>query len=201
MARSWRSHLASPGCSPESLRRCSTAASLALIFSFAPASPVQAAASVQNAHVHGVGKLGVVVQGDIVSVTLESPLASLVGFEHRPKTSAQQSAATALQARMRSGKDLFGFDAGAGCRLTKAQAVSSLFQPVPARAAADEHADLDASFEFRCARPEELTRLDVGLFAAYPGLRRLKIEVVTGQGQFKYELNTPARIVPLRRPS
>ena len=171
------------------------------MISLAPAARAQAAAAPQHAHVHGAAKLGVVVQGDTVSVTLESPLASLFGFEHRPKTPAQQAAAAALQARMRAGKDLFGFDAGASCSLTEAEAESAIFQPAPASAAADGHADLDASFEFRCARPERLTQLDVGLFAAYPRLQRLEVEVVTDKGQFKRDLKSPARIVPLRRSS
>ena len=75
----------------------------------APVARAQAAP--QQAHVHGAAKIGVVVQGDTVSITLESPLESLIGFEHRPKTPAQQAAATALQARMRGGTDLFRFDA------------------------------------------------------------------------------------------
>ena len=179
------------------VRRCSTAASLVLMSLFAPAARAQAAP--QQAHVHGAAKIGVVVQGDTVSITLESPLESLIGFEHRPKTPAQQAAATALQARMRGGTDLFRFDAGASCSLVKADAESAIFQPAPAGAAAEAHNDLDASFEFRCASPERLTQLDVGLFAAYPRLQRLEVEVATDKGQFKRDLKRPARIVTLKR--
>lgn len=194
-----RSHLASPACCSRTLRRCSNAALLALMISFSSAACAQAAAAPRHAHVHGIAKLGVVLQGELVSITLESPLASLIGFEHRPTTPAQQAAATALQTRMRAGKDLFSFDVDASCSLTKAGAESAIFQPAPKSAAADGHADLDASFEFRCARPERLTQLDVGLFAAYPRLQRLKVEVVTDKGQFKRDLKPPTRIVPLRR--
>jgi hypothetical protein len=135
----------------------------------------------------------------MVSITFESPLENLIGFEHRPKTPAQQAAANALQARMRAGTDLFRFDAGAGCSLVKADAKSAIFQPAPAGAAAEAHNDLDASFEFRCASPERLTQFDVGLFAAYPRLQRLEVEVATDKGQFKRDLKRPARILTLRR--
>jgi len=199
MAHSWRSHLALPSCSSRAFQRCSTAASLALMVAFAPAARAQAAAAPQHAHVHGAARLGVVVEGDTVSITFESPLASLIGFEHRPKTPAQQAAVVALQARMQAGKDLFGFNAGANCGLTKADPESAIFQPAPASTAVEVHADLDAIFEFRCARPERLTQLDIGLFAAYPRLQRLEVEVVTEKGQFKRDLRPPARIVPLRR--
>ena len=150
---------------------------------------------------HGIAKLEVVVQGDAVRLTLELPLESVIGFEHRPKTSGQHEAVTALQARMRSGKDLFAFDSAANCSLTKADAQSAIFmlEPAPASAPGDSHADLDAAFEFHCARPERLTQLDVGLFAAYPRLRRLAVEVVSDKGQLKRNLTAPARIVRLRR--
>jgi hypothetical protein len=197
MARlSWRSHLAWPGCLSRTVWR-STAASLVLMGFVAPAARAQAAH--QHAHVHGAARIGVVVQGETVSITLESPLESLIGFEHRPKTPAQQSAATALQTRMRDGTDLFRFDAAAACSLIKADARSAIFEPAPAGAAAETHNDLDAGFEFRCASPERLTQLDIGLFAAYPRLQRLEVEVATDKGQFKRGLKRPARIVALKR--
>ena len=39
---------------------------------------------VQAQHVHGVVQLGVVVEGDVVAVSLEAPLSDVVGFEHAP---------------------------------------------------------------------------------------------------------------------
>ena len=153
----------------------------------------------QHAHVHGAAKLGIAVEDKTVSLQLESPLDSLIGFEHRPTTSAQKVAVDALQARMRTATNFFTFDAAANCTLAKAEAESAIFQPAAAGAAADAHADLDASFEFRCANPERLTRVDIGLLAAYPKLQRLEVEIATGKGQFKRELRSPARTVSLTR--
>jgi hypothetical protein len=153
----------------------------------------------QHAHVHGIAKLGIAVQGGTVSITFESPLDSLIGFEHRPTTPAQQNAVDALQARMRAAKGLIGFDAAAGCELARAEAESALFQPAAAGAGADAHADLDAAFEFRCSHPERLSRVDIGLFAAYPRLQHLDVEVVTANGQFKRDLKRPATTVELKR--
>lgn len=153
----------------------------------------------QHAHVHGVAKLGVAIQDKIVTLQLESPLDSLIGFEHRPDTPAQQAAVDGLKARMTSAKDLFGFDAAAHCTLANAEADSAVFEPPNPRAPGEAHADLDAAFEYRCANPERLTNLDVGLFAAYPKLQRLDVEVATGKGQFKRALRQPARTVALTR--
>jgi len=71
-----------------------------------------AAAVHQHAHVHGIAKLGVAVQDKTVTIALESPLDSLIGFEHRASTPAQQSLVDALQARMKAPEELFRFDPG-----------------------------------------------------------------------------------------
>jgi hypothetical protein len=201
MARFQRLHPARPACPSrrEPLRSTTAAVCLALLVAPAAQAQSSAAAAPQHAHVHGVARLGVVVQDTTVSITFESPLDSLIGFEHRPTTPAQQLAADALRARMRAGAGLFAFDPGAGCSLAKADAESAIFASVPGAGAADGHADLDASFEFRCARPERLAQLDVALFAVYPRLQRLEVEVVTDRGQFKRELKSPARTVALTR--
>lgn len=175
------------------------AAGLCLQGGGAAAQTSRAPAAAQQAHVHGAARLGVAVQDKTVTLQLESPLDSLIGFEHRPITPAQKAAVDALQARMRSARDLFGFDSAANCTLAKAEAESAIFQPAVAGAGAQTHADLDATFEFRCANPERLSQLDIGLFAAYPKLQRLEVEIATAQGQFKRNLRRPARTVSLTR--
>jgi hypothetical protein len=152
----------------------------------------------QHAHVHGVARLGIAVQDKAVTIQFESPLDSLIGFEHRPASPAQKTAASALQARMHAPQDLFRFDTAASCVLTKSKAESAIFQP-PAAGAVDEHADLDATFEFRCERPDKLSTLEVGLFAAYPRLMRIDVDVATDKGQFKRDLKSPQRAISLIR--
>ena len=105
----------------------------------------------------------------------------------------------ALQARMKAPQDLFRFDAAAACTFSKSEAESAIFQPAPANSAAQEHADLDASFEFTCAHPDKLTTLDVALFQIYPKLKKLDVDVATGKGQFKRDLASPQRTISLIR--
>jgi len=200
MAQFPRARLSSPARASKAAPACPTVAVLCVAALAAPVAHAQVStAAPQHAHVHGIARMGVVVQGGTVSITLESPLDSLIGFEHRPATPAQQAAADALRSRVQAGTGLFSFDAGADCALVKAEAESAIFVPAAQAGAGEEHADLDASFEFRCARPERLGRLDVGLFTAYPRLQRIAVEVVTDQGQFKRELNRSVRTVALRR--
>ena len=180
-------------------------ASLLLLAAAAATLPAQAA---QHAHVHGTAKLGIAVQDKTVTIALESPLASLIGFEHRPTTPAEQRAVDALRARLKAPGELFAFDAAAACTLTKSDAESIVFEPAPAAPVAssassthesDEHGDLDASFEYRCLHPERLSAVDVGLFQAWPKLQRIDVDVATAGGQFKRELRSPQRRVALVR--
>lgn len=172
------------------------AAALAVVS--APAA-AQAAKGHKHAHVHGAARLNVAIQEQAVTIELESPLDSFVGFERRPRTPAETAALDALQARMRAPEGLFVFDTAAGCTLTKSAVESALFKPAAPGAKVSEHADIDARFEYRCTSPDKLTTLDVGLFEAYPKLARLQIEVASPKGQFKRDLRRPARTVALVR--
>ena len=180
--------------------RCTICAAWSNAFAVASSPSAATPTHVQQAHVHGVARLGIAVQDKTLTVQLESPLDSLIGFEHRPTTPAQKAAVSALQAAMHAPKDLFRFDAAAACVLTKSEAESAVFQPPEAgAAAADDHADLDASFEFRCANPARLTVVETNLFIAYPRLKRLAVDVATDKSQFKRELTSPQRTISLMR--
>jgi hypothetical protein len=153
----------------------------------------------QHAHVHGLARLGVAVQGRTVTLSLESPLDNLIGFEHAPRSAPERTAVAALQATMQAPRELFRFNAEAACSLVKAEADSALFAASPAGPASSEHADLDASFEYACAQPARLATLDVGLFKVYPRLRKLSVEVATDKGQSKQDLTNAAHVVALSR--
>ena len=195
---------------PPFRRSLVTAATAVIALASIVATPAGAASTAdtaasqgpQHAHVHGIATLGVAVQDNTVTLVLESPLDSLIGFEHRPTTPSQQRAVDALRARLKAPAALFAFDAAAACELVRSEAESTVFQPAPdgaASAPAETHGDLDASFDYRCAHPERLTALDVGLFEAYPKLKRIEVDVATAGGQFKRQLSSPQRRIALAR--
>lgn len=150
-------------------------------------------ARAEGAHVHGAVRLDVALDGPVLSVALEAPLDSLLGFERPPRNAAERQAADALLARLRSAKALVAADAAAQCVLQSATAESAVLKP---GARAGDHADMDASFEFRCARPELVSRLDLGgLLDAFPRISRLEAQIVTPKGQFRQTLQRPARVL------
>lgn len=133
-----------------------------------------------GAHQHGVAKLEVSVVGSELTLRLDSPLDNLLGFEHAPRTPAQQAAAERLLKRLRQGDRLFLTTRAAACRMEGAEITAPVLQ---AGAELTDHADLQAVWRFVCAKPQGLTGLRVNLFADFPRLKRLDAAVVGPRGQ------------------
>ena len=158
--------------------------------------------SAGKAHEHGALKLDVAIEGNKLTIAMEAPLDNLLGFERAPRTDAERKAAAEVLARLRSpiqGKALFSADAAAQCTLSKADVQAPVLEPGVNPAPKDEHADLDASYEFSCAQPAELRSLDVGLFDAYKRIQRIDVQVAGPKSQSKVTLKRPTRSVKLVR--
>jgi len=158
-----------------------------------------------KAHVHGVVKLDVAVQGTTLSVQLEAPLDSLVGFEHRPRTEAQRQAAAAALRQLNDGAALFKPDAAARCTPTRTVVNDDPLKPAAPGAAGAAttqdtgHADLDASYEFTCAAPAQLAALEQALFSTFKRINRIEVQVAGAKGQARQTLRRPATRVTLTR--
>jgi len=185
---------------------------ITLSLASAPAALVAA-----EAHVHGQAHLNVAVDDDTLILMLESPTDSLVGFEHAPSSKADLAAVARMKETLENADELFVPTAAAGCELARVELHSPLLDEEDelghahepdhegheAHEAGEEHedhedhdsheghADLDGTFELRCAHPEALHDLEVRVFNAFPRLEKVKVAVVAPDGQTAAEL-TPA---------
>jgi hypothetical protein len=177
-----------------------TSSSLVLLLGALSAAAGPAAAQ-HKAHQHGLLKLDVAVEGALLSVSLEAPPDSLVGFERAPRTEAEKRAAAESLARMRDAASLFKPDAAAQCTVAGAEVRAPVLEgsakPGAKDGKEDEHADLEAGYRFQCAQPAQLRTLDVGLLDAFKRIQRIETQVVTAKGQSKITLKRPARTVVL----
>lgn len=165
-------------------------------------------------HEHGVAKMNIAIEGAMVEIALESPLANAISFEHTPTTDAQRAEVRAMAAKLRQAEDIFLLTKAAQCRPTGISLTSENLPPellgeatpvtgsdkhdhaAKAHDAAvgkaheehETHGDLDASFTFECAKPEALKDLDVQLFRIWPALHEVEIQLVTPSGQKGAEL-------------
>ncbi|MDR3157618.1 MAG: DUF2796 domain-containing protein [Zoogloeaceae bacterium] len=157
------------------------------------------------AHVHGEAHLDMALEGTALSLQLESPLDNLLGFERAPGNPAEEDKAKRMSATLRAADRLFALTPAAGCALEKVTLESSALTAELLGEAGnaterehehehgaphehddeDEagHADLDASWQFHCARPEALRAVEIRLFHSFPGLHTLRVRAATPKGQ------------------
>jgi hypothetical protein len=155
-----------------------------------------------GAHVHGLVTVDIAIDGPALVVQVDAPLDSLVGFEHRPRTAAQRQAADAAIARLKNSVGIVRLDAAAKCEPTDTRVQAEALQPVPPGSTAPatgEHADLQASYSFRCAAPEQLKAVDLALFEAFARIQRIEVQVAGAKGQTRVVLRRPASKVALTR--
>ncbi|MGL1832321.1 DUF2796 domain-containing protein [Rhodocyclaceae bacterium SMB388] len=162
----------------------------------------------QGAHEHGVAELRVALESSTLLIEFDSPLDGIVGFEHAPSTDQQREALLQAERSLQEFTPLFTLPAAAGCVLADVQ----LESPYPQgdddhdehdhdehdhdehdhdehdhdehrHDEADAHADLYVVYQFECANPASLDRLDVRLFDAFPRLQTVRAAVASPQGQ------------------
>jgi hypothetical protein len=143
-------------------------------------------------HVHGVATLTVAVDGNTLTLDLESPLDNLLGFEHLPRTEKEKGAVRDMAQRLNRTQSLFVPTPAAHCKPASVKLQSPVLEQ-ERPAAGDGHADLDGEFVFRCERPEDLRDVEVQLFDGFPNMRQIDVQVAASRGQ------TAARLSPERR--
>ncbi len=77
-----------------------------------------AATSTPAQHVHGVIKLGVVVEGGTVALSLNAPLSDVVGFEHAPESDEQLERIRQAAAVLGNANAMFGLADSAKCEIS-----------------------------------------------------------------------------------
>jgi hypothetical protein len=190
---------------------------------FIAASLVHGASLAQHAHVHGNANLQVTIDGPALRVTLSSPLENLIGFEHAPRTDKQKAAAQALGERLAKPAALLVASREARCTPTASVVNAPVLgmngviegredkQPSAQAGKAahrghshgakkgetggDGHAELLAQFTYRCEQPAALKGIEVRLFDAFPGLRRIDTQIVGPAGQKAVRLSSSQRLI------
>ena len=169
---------------------------LALFAALATACCLVGAAHAGKAHEHGVAKLDVAVDAQRVSVLLELPLDTLLGFEREPRSDAEKAQLEAALAKLRQPTTWVHPDPAAGCTLGRVDVVPPKFG---GGAGGGGHADVEASIEFTCKDAARVGFMEVTLFDLLPRLQRVEVQAVTRRGQMQARLKKPTTRLPLAR--
>ena len=178
-----------------------TAVALVMAITTLTSAPAVLAESTHThaAHEHGHALLNLALADHQLLLEFQAPAADLVGFEHPPRTAAeQQRYSQALQPLQQAGQ-LFVLPQAAACQLqqqtsnSEAEAEDHDDHDAADHAGhdADGHSDIHASFTFSCQHPEALNSFGVRLFAQYPSLAKISLQAILPTTQTAAEL-TPA---------
>ncbi len=168
-------------------RACWLISAAAAVFTFFAIEKLTAAERGHGAHVHGVSRLTLAVEGDRVELGLEAPGADIAGFEHMARSAEDRETVQRASRNLRNGDKLFAFPAAAQCRLQAAEVESPLSAGEHDRDKG--HAEFHALYRFQCGRPDALTHVDArNFFKRFPAAREIAALAITPKGQRAGEL-------------
>lgn len=144
-------------------------------------------------HAHGKADMELSLQGASLTGVFKTPMDSLLGFEHAPKTDNQKRSVEQLKTRLSDPTRFFQPTEAAQCTPKSVDFQSSLFTGK----VTGGHSDLEYRFAFTCANPAALTGLDAVVFGQYPRLHELRVELVTDKGQRSVTLRKRSRVLSL----
>jgi len=163
---------------------------LAILFS----SPIVAADNDRHgAHAHGKGELEITVQGNALRGEFRTPMDSLLGFEHQPKTAAQKASVDQLRDQLKNPSIIIRPNPEARCTLKRYEVAS----PILSGTVKGSHSELTYTFSFECAAPRNLTSLDVTALQLFKRLSEVRVQMVSEQRQRAVTLKKSNARLPL----
>ena len=135
-----------------------------------------AAAQAHGDHTHGHGKAAVVVDGAVLTVTLDVPLESYLGYDYPPRNEAQQKTWADFRARLAEPLRFVEPPAEAQCSAAQAATVPNLEQMDPQA----DIVNLVVDIKFDCANPAALKSLGFTAFREHAGLKQLRVQLQNG---------------------
>lgn len=131
-------------------------------------------------HQHGVAHVDAAVDATGIEWSLTADGEGILGFEHAPADAAELAAVARATDALRAGATLAAVPAAAGCSVQ----TSDVQSPYDASGAEGGHADWKASYRLNCSSAAAINELDVsGLFAAFPGVEAVKLQLISAKGQ------------------
>ncbi|CAA0108661.1 Uncharacterised protein [Halioglobus japonicus] len=166
------------------------------------------AAVTQDAHVHGVAELLVVLEDDQLEIALHTPAQNLLGFEQHAQSAEQVAMVEHTKTTLANADDLFQFDP-ALCHLANhttdfgAAAQGHNVDEKGAeehdnQAEATTHSNIEARYRFRCELPDQLISLSTGLSDVFPDIRLLHAQWIAGGRQGAITLDNDQRTILFR---
>lgn len=179
-----------------------------LLCALLPLQPLLAA----GVHQHGIAQLDLVLEPPMLAISVRSPLANLIGFEHRPASDQERADWQQLKQQLQQAELQIQLPAAADCSLSRV----ALHQPFMDEPSSDghnhghdhgqtdshahdeeTHADLMVEYHYLCARAERLQQMTLPLMQHFPGIEQLEVQLITPAGQHLRSLSQGEQVLSL----
>ena len=155
-----------------------------------------AAQHAHGAHVHGEAQAAMAIDGGRVSVSLNSAMYNITGFERAPQNAEEEAALADAIAAIKAGEALFVLSPSADCTLDSVTHSLPEAGP-PEDSDHNPYRDLEASYEFSCTAPAELQTATIMLFEKFGNLEHLDMVVFNGDAQIAIRLSADQNRIDL----
>jgi len=163
-----------------------------------------------GAHVHGVARLDMALDGRTLELELDTPAMNIVGFEHAATSDADKMTLALAKETLLKPHALFSIPEAAGCTVTKQRVESTLFgdkddddhdhdhdhDHADGDAAEHEHSEIHGHYQFTCSVPTVINKLDLTqLFKSFPATQTIQVQLVTPKRQMGAEVRPSNPVV------
>ncbi|MEP1230721.1 MAG: DUF2796 domain-containing protein [Litorimonas sp.] len=166
------------------------------------------AARSADAHSHGDAELAIVIEENVVTIELDSPIYNILGFEHAPETDAQKAALKQAEQKLGSSEALFTFNNKALCKALSRDVNVALFDTETHEEDHDDedhddeedhddteahnednHKDVILTYDFECQNPANLSNVNINLFEFFENLSEIDVTLLGPATQKQVILN------------
>ncbi|HAS61586.1 MAG TPA: DUF2796 domain-containing protein [Vibrio sp.] len=148
------------------------------------------------AHQHGVATVNIALDEQQLILELQSPSMNIVGFEYHPRSAIDKQAVVDAEHALKNEQQLFTMSNAAQCILTAVHVDNDLAEhsDTHQQSAQDEdehqHSDIQVSYQFNCAHPEKLKRIDLeGFFKTFPLTEKIHVQLISADSQQGVDLS------------
>lgn len=165
-----------------------------------------------EAHVHGVSDLTIVVDKNLIEINLVSPTLNLVGFEGRAENKEQLKAVEHARKQLGQYNKLFSF-IDTRCVMAKSSLnIPDLSPEEPSdhhhghshghnhghshdHMLGRQHTDITAMYQYRCQNIDKLSAISIGLFDMFPATEKINAQWIHKNKQGASTLNKQNKTV------
>lgn len=142
-----------------------------------------------DVHNHGEAYLDIAIDGGQVAISMASPAANLVGFEHKPESDEQLTQIDNAKKSLEDYSNVFRLSEAAKCEALESDVHWTLddAREHEEHAEHEEHGETHSEFEaeylLSCSNMESLKSIEVLLFERFPAIEKIRLQTLFTNSQ------------------